>query len=95
MKVPAWNIDACVGSGCRCSGFRGKKENAFRCSTTSIQTLWKRENGQPAPAAGFFRALEWREGRACSPTSKLTARAKQYFTDGVYRYFSPVFPVRP
>ncbi|HFQ9837426.1 TPA: phage protease, partial [Pseudomonas aeruginosa] len=40
-------------------------------------------------------ALEWREGQGLFAQVELTARAKQYITDGEYRYFSPVFLFDP
>jgi phage I-like protein len=55
------------------------------------QTLHKEKNGQPAPAAGWFRSLEWREGSGLWATVELTARAKAFISNGEYRYFSPVF----
>lgn len=54
------------------------------------QTLLAEENGQPAPAAGFIRDLEWREGQGLFAKIELTPRARQYVADGEYRYFSPV-----
>lgn len=55
------------------------------------QTLQAEDNGMPAPAAGFIRGLEWREGSGLWATVELTQRALQYVREGEYRYFSPVF----
>ncbi len=88
MKVPSWNIDAALATAV-IQRFAQKKTPPV--VDYEHQTLWKEENGQPAPAAGFFRSLEWREGQGLFAQVELTARAKQYIADGEYRYFSPVF----
>lgn len=54
------------------------------------QTLLTKENGQPAPAAGWFRELEWRDDGLWAAVS-WTERAKQMIEAGEYRYISPVF----
>lgn len=55
------------------------------------QTLYKEANGQPAPAAAWFKQLEWREGEGLFGLVELTAKAEQAITAKEYRYFSPVF----
>ncbi|CAN5754755.1 phage protease [soil metagenome] len=56
------------------------------------QTINATTNGQPAPAAGFFKQMEWREGQGLFATTvEWTAKAKQMIADGEYRYLSPVF----
>ena len=58
------------------------------------QTFLAEQNGQPAPAAGWFegRALEWREGIGLFATQvKWTERARNMLRDGEYRYLSPAF----
>ncbi|MGE1673772.1 phage protease [Pseudomonas aeruginosa] len=76
-----------------CSGSRQRKR--LRCSTTSTRPCGKRENGQPAPAAGFFRALEWREGQGLFAQVELTARAKAVHHRWRVSLFQPCLPVRP
>ena len=56
------------------------------------QTLRKDENGQPAPAAGWFRDIAWREGSGLWIKPRWTERAKGYIQSGEYRYLSAVFP---
>ena len=56
------------------------------------QTLRKDENGQPAPAAGWFKQLEWREGSGLWIKPRWTARARDHIDQGEYRYLSAVFP---
>jgi phage I-like protein len=92
IPVPHWHIDAAVAS---------KVIERFQAKATARvidyehQTLLKEENGQPAPAAGWFRALEWREGQGLFAQVELTQRAADYIAQGEYRYFSPVFLFHP
>lgn len=56
------------------------------------QTLRAKENGQPAPASGWFHDLEWREGVGLFAVNvKWTATATAMITGQEYRYISPVF----
>lgn len=56
------------------------------------QTLMAKDNGQPAPAAGWFRRVEWREGRGLFATGvEWTEKARAMIAAGEYRYLSPVF----
>lgn len=56
------------------------------------QSLNTRHNGQPAPAAGWFKQLEWREGQGVFATGvKWTSAASTMLTSREYRYISPVF----
>lgn len=56
------------------------------------QTLNKATNGQPAPAAGWFQGLEWREGQGLFMVQiEWTERARAMIAGGEYRYLSPVF----
>lgn len=60
------------------------------------QTLNKISNGQPAPAAGWFDGVEWREGDGLYITGvKWIAKASAMIASGEYRYLSPVFPYEP
>jgi len=55
------------------------------------QTLLKEKNGQPAPAAGWFKQLEFRDGVGLFATDvEWTPAAAQAIADGEYRYISPV-----
>lgn len=88
MSVPAWRIDAAVAA---------QVIERLRARRTppvvdyEHQTLHKEENGLPAPAAGWIRDLEWREGQGLFAQVELTPRARQYIAEGEYRFFSPVF----
>lgn len=60
------------------------------------QTLHKEKNGQPAPAAGWFKRLEWREGSGLWALDvKWTPQAEAAMLSGQYRYLSPVFEYEP
>ncbi len=56
------------------------------------QTLASAENGKPAPAAGWFKSLEWRDGVGVFATDvDWTEPAAQMIAKNEYRYISPVF----
>lgn len=56
------------------------------------QTLRAEKNGQPAPAAGWFKKLEWREGVGLFAIDvDWTERARTMIAAGEYKYISPVF----
>ncbi len=55
------------------------------------QTLNAEKNGQPAPAAGWFHKLEWREGEGLFGIDvQWTARASAMIDAKEYRFISPV-----
>lgn len=56
------------------------------------QTLRAVNNGQPAPAAGWFKQLEWRDGDGLYAVNvEWTANAATAITAREYRFISPVF----
>ncbi|PHS47268.1 MAG: hypothetical protein COB05_09820 [Marinobacter sp.] len=56
------------------------------------QTLYAETSGNPAPAAGWFERLEWREGDGLYAVDvEWTARATAMIEGDEYRYLSPVF----
>lgn len=60
------------------------------------QTLLKEQNGQPAPAAGWFKKLEWRDGVGLFATDVAwTPAAAQAIADGEYKFISPVLHFHP
>jgi phage I-like protein len=60
------------------------------------QTLMKEQNGQPAPAAGWFKGMEWREGVGLFGLNvEWTPKAAQAIKEGEYRYISPVIRFDP
>ncbi len=57
------------------------------------QTILSKENGQPAPAAGWLKAgsFLYVDGVGlCSNNYEFTAKAKDYIDNGEYRFKSPV-----
>ncbi|MGB0732121.1 MAG: phage protease [Pontibacterium sp.] len=56
------------------------------------QTLNSDKNGQPAPAAGWFKAMEWREGSGLWIKPNWTQPATNFIKNGEYRFLSAVFP---
>jgi phage I-like protein len=60
------------------------------------QTQRAVQNGQPAPAAGFYSTLEWRPGIGLFATDvEWTPKAKAAIDAGEYKYISPVFSFDP
>ncbi|MBL8471350.1 MAG: phage protease [Rhodocyclaceae bacterium] len=56
------------------------------------QTLNAKDNGHPAPAAGFFQQMEFRPGVGLVTADlRWTDRAAQMIRDGEYQFLSPVF----
>ncbi|WP_410499699.1 phage protease [Chitinibacter sp. S2-10] len=55
------------------------------------QTLRTAVNGKPAPAAGWFTTLEWREGDGLYALVEWTAAAAAAIEAKEYLYLSPVF----
>lgn len=92
MDVPAWRIDAASASAL-IERFKVRKTPPVL--DYEHQTLHKEANGQPAPAAGWFRELEWRDGHGLYARVELTARARELVQAGEYAFFSPVFSYAP
>lgn len=55
------------------------------------QTLRAATNGQPAPAAGWFHTLEWREDGLFAVDVQWTDAAAEMIAKGEYLFISPVF----
>ena len=64
------------------------------------QTLNADQNGKPAPAAGWIKDMQWRDGSDSQSADaaglwikvEWTATARDYIKNGEYRYLSAVFP---
>lgn len=54
------------------------------------QTLHKEQNGQPAPAAGWIKSVEWLAGKGLVSTVEWTDKARASIAANEYRYISPV-----
>ena len=60
------------------------------------QTLLSEKNGLPAPAAGWFKTLEWRDGDGLYATDvEWTDKARAMIEAKEYLYLSPVFSYDP
>jgi len=88
MDVPHWSIDA-KSAAALIDKFRAQKNPLV--IDYEHQTLYKEQNGQPAPAAAWMVDLEWREGSGLWAKAEYTEQAKAQVKSGQYRYFSPVF----
>lgn len=86
--LAAWRIDARVAE-------RLRSKFASRANPLPIdyehQTLHAPTNGQPVPAAGWLKSVEWREGQGFFGTVEWTERAKSMIAAGEYRFISPLF----
>ena len=87
--LPGWKIDATIAA--RVIARAAARQTPF-VTDYEHQTLATDKNGQPAPAAGWFKNLEWREGQGLFATDvEWTAKAKAYIDAGEYKFISPVF----
>lgn len=87
--APHWYIDAAVAQ--RLIAAADARQTSYVIDYDH-QTLRAKENGQPAPAAGWFKKLEWREGVGLFAVDvEWTDDAKAMIAADKYRYISPVF----
>lgn len=87
-EVGAWKLDAEIAA--RVIARSATRQTPFVIDYEH-QTLVADENGQPAPAAGWFKGLTWREGAGLFAQVEWTERAKAMIEAKEYRYLSPVF----
>lgn len=89
-EVASWNIDAAIAANV--IAYNSSRDIDLVIDYEH-QTLHKEKNGQPAPAAGWFKGtdLAYREGEGLFARAELTQRAKDYIAAGEYKYLSPVF----
>jgi phage I-like protein len=88
-EVEAWRLDA-VGAALLVA--QAEAAEGDFVIDYEHQTLHADDNGQPAPAAGWFKKLEWREGDGLYAVDvQWTAKARAMIEAGEYRYISPVF----
>ena len=91
--ITDWRIDAIVAA--QVIAVKPTNGEAFIIDYEH-QILNKGTNGQPAPAAGWFKGLEWREGHGLFMTQiEWTERARTMVASREYRYLSPVFTFNP
>ena len=87
--LPGWKIDAEIA----------QRVIAASASADELvidyehQTINAEKNGQPAPAAGWFKRMVWREGAGLFAVDvQWTDKARAMIAAGEYRHISPVFP---
>ena len=87
--LPGWKIDAEIA----------QRVIAASASVDDLvidyehQTINAEKNGLPAPAAGWFKRMVWREGAGLFAVGvQWTDKAKAMIAAGEYRHVSPVFP---
>jgi phage I-like protein len=87
--VESWKVDAAAAARliAQAEAARGDFVIDYEHQTLNAET-----NGKPAPAAGWFKRLAWREGDGLYATDvRWTERARALIEAGEYRYISPVF----
>lgn len=88
-KLPGWKIDSAIAA--KVIARAAARQTPF-VTDYEHQTLLAEKNGQPAPAAGWFKGLEWRDGQGLFATDVAwTAKAKAHIEAGEYKFISPVF----
>jgi len=83
-----WYIDAALASAL-IADFEARQNRTV--VDYEHQTLLAAQNGQPAPAAGWFGKLEWRDSGLWAIDVDWTERATAMIDSGEYKYISPVF----
>lgn len=93
QNLPGWTIDAEIAARV-IARFDARVNRAV--IDYEHQTLKTETNGQPAPAAGWFTGLAWREGQGLYATGvEWTDKARAMIEAGEYQYISPVFAYDP
>lgn len=87
-ECPYWEMDAALAAALVMAA--AQRQTRFVIDYEH-QTLYSQANGQPAPAAGWFGSLEWREDGLYATYVEWTARAAAMIAALEYRYLSPVF----
>jgi phage I-like protein len=87
--IQSWVMDAQAANDV--IAFCNKRQTPFVLDYEH-QTLLKEQNGQPAPAAGWFTGadLTYREGEGLFAKVQLTERAREFIDSGEYKFVSPV-----
>lgn len=88
-ECAAWHMDAAIANVLVAAA---AARAVPYCIDYEHQSLNAAKNGQPAPAAGWFRTLEWRDGEGLYATDvEWTERASAWIAAKEYRFLSPVF----
>lgn len=86
--APHWFIDAELAAAI-IADFEARQNDTV--IDYEHQTMLTVENGQPAPAAGWFSKLEWRDDGLFAIDVRWTERATGLIEGEEYKYISPVF----
>ncbi len=87
--LPGWKVDAQIAAQLIAAVHAQANDLVIDYEHQSTQIP---ANGQPAPAAGWFKRLEWRDGDGLYVVdARWTDRARAMIEAGEYRYLSPVF----
>lgn len=87
--VAAWRLDAGIAAACVA---RGNARKTPFLIDYEHQSLRCEQNGQPAPAAGWFAGLRWVEAAGLFTVGlSWTERARRMLDAREYRFQSPVF----
>jgi len=87
--IDGWYIDGAIAA--QVIALADKRKTPFVIDYDH-QTLVAKDTGNPAPAAGWFSRLEWREGDGLYAVDVAwTPKASQYLANQEYRFISPVF----
>jgi phage I-like protein len=88
FDAPGWFIDGALAQ--RLIAAADARRNQYVLDYDH-QTLLAKKNGQPAPAAGWFKKLEWRDGVGLFAVDvDWTERAAAMIAAKEYRFISPV-----
>ena len=91
--VAAWKLDQSIAAAVIARVDAKAGDCLIDYEHQSLHAEW---NGQPVPAAGWFKSLEWREGKGLYATGiRWTERARGLIAAREYRYISAVFSYLP
>jgi phage I-like protein len=91
-EVAAWLLDEKIAAQVVARATARKNDILVDYEHQSLHAEW---NGQPAPAAGWFRDLEWRDTGLYAVRVRWTDRATAMIAAREYRYISAVFEYLP
>lgn len=88
-NLPGWKIDAKIAQTLIAQAAASPDQLLI---DYEHQSMAASKNGQPVPAAGWFRQMRWHEGKGLfMANAEWTAKAKGMIAAKEYRYISPVF----
>jgi phage I-like protein len=88
VECKAWQLDTAIAA--RVIARAAALKNDFLIDYEH-QSLRSAANGQPVPAAGWFKTFEWRESGLWATGIDWTAEGKERIAEKEYRYISAVF----